>query len=675
MWAKRFLYSIAALILGLNAYAQEGSRTLNAQQQLGVQFDNQGRPIRPRTGGKDSLQKRDEQADSITIRYNFWDSTKLNKLDSSINDLSIRFPSSIFTQQDLGNMGTAARSLVFTPITTAGFDAGFHAFNLYRFTVPTTKFYSTTRPYTELGYLLGSRAEQFIHVQHTQNRNERFNFAFEYRLINGPGAFRNQNTAHNNIRFSSAYQSVNKRYSNNLIFISNTLRSSENGGLQNPADLDSLALGNPFEVETKLGTSLSARRSPFNTSINTGTVNNETIILLRQQYDFGQKDSLVTDSSTVQLFYPRFRFQHTIWYHQQQYSYRDFVPATADYLTYFNILVNADTVSFTDRWRQLNNELAIISYPQKNNLNQFLKIGAGLQLVNGTFTAATTQQTNTYGIAEYRNRTRNQKWNIEAAGKLFFTGIYAGNYEASAVLKTVVGKKLGTLAVGASNVNRSPSMVFGSGTSFPVFRLANLQNENITQVHATYANKNIDLVLRGNYQLLSNFTYFNGLYTPVQESTLFSVLQISAEKKLKLSRHWNYYLEGILQQATANAPVNVPTVLTRHRLAFEGNFFKNLLLSTGIEARIMTNFKPAAYNPLNQQFIVQNNTTTQIRPDVHAFVHFQIKTFKGFVRLENLNSFQINDNNTGFTRRNFFTPGYASSSMWLRIGIWWTFIN
>ncbi|TAF48610.1 MAG: hypothetical protein EAZ62_09980, partial [Sphingobacteriia bacterium] len=96
------------------------------------------------------------------------------------------------------------------------------------------------------------------------------------------------------------------------MFISNTLRSSENGGLQNPADLDSLALGNPFEVETKLGTSLSARRSPFNTSINTGTVNNETIILLRQQYDFGQKDSLVTDSSTVQLFYPRFRFQHTI---------------------------------------------------------------------------------------------------------------------------------------------------------------------------------------------------------------------------------------------------------------------------------------------------------------------------------------------------------------------------
>jgi hypothetical protein len=36
------------------------------------------------------------------------------------------------------------------------------------FTVDDTKFYNTTKPYTELGYLLGSKAEQTISFSHTE---------------------------------------------------------------------------------------------------------------------------------------------------------------------------------------------------------------------------------------------------------------------------------------------------------------------------------------------------------------------------------------------------------------------------------------------------------------------------------------------------------------------------
>ena len=57
---------------------------------------------------------------------------------------------------------------------------------------------------------------------------------------------------------------------------------------------------------------------------------------MRHSYDFGQKDSLVTDSVTYKLFYPRLRIQHTIQYTKDNYEYHDDDPADSDYNSYLN---------------------------------------------------------------------------------------------------------------------------------------------------------------------------------------------------------------------------------------------------------------------------------------------------------------------------------------------------
>ena len=102
---------------------------------------------------KDSLQKRDRFADSITIFYRYFDSTRNRTIDSSLNDFTTRFPQPYYYHH-LGNYGTAAQSFLFNPLMKAGFDAGFHQYDMYKFTIENTKFYQTTRPYTELAYLL-----------------------------------------------------------------------------------------------------------------------------------------------------------------------------------------------------------------------------------------------------------------------------------------------------------------------------------------------------------------------------------------------------------------------------------------------------------------------------------------------------------------------------------------
>ncbi|MGI8952892.1 MAG: putative porin [Chitinophagaceae bacterium] len=643
-----------------------------------ITFDSQGRPIKKQTTN-DSLTHRNPLEDSITIFYRYFDSTRPRKLDSSINDFYTRYPVPYY-YVDLGNFGNAAHSLLFNPVMKPGWNAGFHAYDIYRYTIEDAKFFQTTRPYTELAYLIGSKAEQMVNILHTQNRKSNLNFTFEYRFINSPGSFQNQNANDNNIRLNGWYQSTNKRYGLNFIYISNKLKSSENGGIVDDKQLDSLALNSPFEVQTRLSKNSSSNPNPFSVNISTGTIYTDKTILIRQYYDLGQKDSTVTDSITYKLFYPRIRFQHTFTYSKYTYTYQDFNAIGSNYLKYFNYNLGfSNTVRFQDRWLSFTNEFSIISFPEKNNVNQFLKLSAALQTLSGAFDYTNypiENSKNIYVSGEYRNRTRNQKWDVEATGQFFATGNYTGDYAAYISLKRQLSKKLGSLEVGFQNVNRTPSFVTENiQSSFPDTPIGNFNKENIIRLFATINIPELNLDLAGNYYAVTNYVYFDSFFTSKQQAALFNVLDIGLEKKFALSRHWNWYTEVHLQQTTGNPPVSLPLLLTRNRIAFEGNFFTNLFLSTGIELRYYSPYHPDNYSPLTGQFFYQNNYSVSNRPDVNVYLNFRIKSFKGFVRLENLNSLNQTASGVAFLNHNFSAPHYPVRSLWFRLGIWWNFVN
>jgi hypothetical protein len=657
-------------------YGQSGRFSGAGASSGNVSYDRNGRPI-PNQPKQDSLQHRDRYADSITIFYRHFDSTKIRKIDSSLNNFTRRFPQP-YNYYTLGNFGTASHSLLFTPIMQSGWDAGFHQFDIYNFTLENTKIFQTTRPYTEIAYLIGNKAEQLLDFMHTQNRKSNFNFSFEYRFTNAPGTYKNQNASNNNLRFTTHYQSPNKRYENYFIFLSNKNASSENGGLKDPTRIDSLALNNPYELETRLGVAGVANPNPFSTTVNTGNVYKQSIFLFRQQYDFGKKDSLVTDSVTYKLFYARLRLQQNLILNTYNYNYYDNNVIDSQYQKYFNFNTILDTISFKDAWTNLTNEFAIITFPDKNNQSQFFKAGAGIQLMKGTFTDTLNSRTqnfhNIYLMGEYRNRTRNQKWDVEASGKLFLNGYNSGDYHAFISLQRQLSKRLGFLTLGFQNTNRTPSFIFNPNTAFPVSDKQNFAKENTTHLSAIYFNPKLSLTLNGDYYLMTNYTYFDSFFVASQYKKLFNFIHLSAEKKFKLSKYWNWYTELHVQQVTGNAPIHVPFILTRNRLAFEGNFYTNLFLSTGIEVRYYTNFEADNYSPFLGQFFYQTAYTTSNRPDVNLFFNFRIKGFKGFLQLENLNTINPAKGFT-FDKYNFITPLYPERPLWFRFGVWWNFVN
>jgi hypothetical protein len=625
-------------------------------------------------GATDSLQKRDQSEDSIGIYYRLYNSLTIQKMDTAITDFYSKFILP-YSNYHLGNLGNASKSYLFNPLQRGGWDAGFRAYEVYNYTLEQTPFYQTTKPYTELGYLLGGKGEQLIEILHTQNKTKQFNYSFAYRFSNAPGNLKNQHANLNNMRMTANYQSKRKRYASYWVMLSNKSASSENGGLVNSALIDSLSLNNPYELETRLGISGASFRNPFNTNIATGSTYKEQSFVWKQTYDIGQKDSVVKDTVTTYLFYPRLRFQNEIKYQTNQFTFADANPLALKYEQYFNYTSPVgNTMLFQDRWKRFTNEFSLVSFPEKTNPNQFLQIGLGYQSLIFKDSMQTWSNYDMYGFGVYKNKTKNLRWDIQASGKLFLNGYHAGDYEAQFSLSSLINKNGDQLALWVQNSNRTPSFNRLGITAFPISKLSTIDKENIIELGAMWNQKSPGFTASFQYKLIQNFQYFGSGYQPMVYDKVLSYVKGTVSNQMKLSRHWNWYNELTLQVVDPNAPLHLPVIFTRQRLAYEGNFFKNLFLSTGLELIYHSSFQPDGYMPLSGQFYLQDQFTADNRPIANAFLNFRIKRFKGFVRIEQLNTLLATSNQLG-TRYQFTAPNYLGTGTWLRVGIWWNFIN
>ena len=121
--------------------------------------------------------------------------------------------------------------------------------------------------------------------------------------------------------------------------------------------------------------------------------------------------------------------------------------------------------------------------------------------------------------------------------------------------------------------------------------------------------------------------------------------------------------------------MNLPALFIRNRFLYEGTLgFPNLNIAIGVETRYHTPYKADNYSPLLGQFFYQNTITISNLPDVAALMHFRIRSFRAYVRAENLNTarlfggFQFNNNNMS-------APDYPTPGLILRLGIYWGFVN
>jgi len=690
---KRLLISSLVLVLNMLLFVQFVQAQLpGGLRRLGSSVSN----ARGQSQKGDSLgfQHRDDLADSITISYRYLDSLKNDNIDSSVNDFNRFYPVPAY-YVTLGNNGTAAFPVLFSPILKAGWDAGFHAFDVYMYSLENTRFFRTTKPFTQLTYLLASGKEQVINVLHTQNIKPNWNAGIDYRLISSPGFFQTQNTNHNNFRFYSNYQGKRKRYAAYLVLLGNKISSSENGGIQNDSSLQDPDMKKRFSIPVNLGGDVENSFNVFSTTVNTGNFYSNFNTFLRQSYDFGIKDSIIiNDSTTEYLFYPKFRFQHTLNYRSYTYRFRDTVSskfAAADssiFSQWYNLTLNTVRgLNFwlQDKWKFVSNDFSIKQFPETKNPGQFIEAGVRLENFSGTFSSSKTYPIQIipkpavtkafYNVVlhgEYRNKTRNRKWDALLKGEFFATGLNAADYSAYATLTRFLNSKLGNVEVTFQNVNRSPSYIFEGSSAFNLGNHLTTKKENITVISAAANNPRFTLLARN--ISMTNYTYFKNYYQTDQFNGLVNITQFVASTKNKISGHLDLYSDFIVQQSSGDNPIRVPLFFTRQRLAFEGNFFKNLNLSMGLDVKYNTPYRANHYSPVMGQFFLQDTTTISNLPQVDAYFNFRIKSFTGLVKIENLNTVDVS-HGFGFTNNSFAVPGYPTPGFLFRIGVVWRFVN
>ncbi|MBP9097928.1 MAG: hypothetical protein KBF74_03865 [Ferruginibacter sp.] len=627
-------------------------------------------------GGSDTtgFQRRDDQKDSITISYRYLDSTNRRNIDSSVNDFD-KYYSVPSANQYLGNNGAASFPLIFQPMVKPGWDAGFHAYDIYKFTLEDSKFYKTTRPFSMLGYQLASGKEQMIKVMHTQNPRPNLNVGLDYKLITAPGFFITQNTNHNSYRIYGNYQGKRKRYNAYLVLLGNTIRASENGGIINDSLLKDPNKNDRFSIPVNLGNSSAFRTNPFVTTVNTGNTYKDFTFFLRQSYDLGKRDSVaINDSTTEYLFYPKLRIQHSFTYNSYNYRFSDIVADSAVYKNWYDVDFQKakDTFLLKEKWSVISNDFSLLQFPDTKNPAQFIMAGVTLQNIKGSFENSSVDFYNILLHGEYRNRTRNKLWNILLKGEFYINGLNAGDYSAYGSLDRFLNKRFGSINLFFRNVNRTPSFIFDNRSAFNLGNNNNFNKENITSFGATINNPFISIGFKNH--LVTNYTFFSNYYKTAQYSKLINIIQVFASKKFRISKRWNYYADLVFQQTDGAAPIKLPLLFTRNRLAFEGRFYKNLNISTGLEARYYTGYKANNYSPVMGQFMPQDSVTIKNLPDVAAFVHFRIKGFTAYIRAENLNTVSF-ANGFGFINNNFAAPHYPTQGFIFRLGIQWWFVN
>jgi hypothetical protein len=638
-------------------------------------------------GGKglDSFQRRDHNEDSITIHYRLADDVRRQYLDSAIHEYR-RFVVPI-NHIFLGNPGAAAKSFLFSPLMTAGWDAGYHGLDAYRWRPEQARFYKTTRPYSELGYVLGSKSEQHIHMTHTQNIKPDWNVAFDYRMISSPGFFKNQKTTHNNYSLTSWYQGKKRRYALYFSLTGNKLKASDNGGVKTLSQLDDPNKDDRFLVATNLADQASFSRNFFSSKLTSGRYERDFTLWLRQSYDVGKKDSIrVNDTTVVPTFYPRLRFQHTISASNMLYDYVGLQRDTAYYRQLYGLTLDAASVANNqgvferfEKWQDISNDFSIYQFPDIANQQQYIKAGATLQLLRGELIRSTRNLYNVSLHAEYRNRTRNRKWDLLANGRFFLTGYNAGDYEARASLQRILNSRLGNLQVAFENVNRKPSFIFYRGSSFNFQLRDGLKKENTTRISAALQNPFKEQLASAELFLIGNYTNFTG-YKEYGQNSLFNLVRLSFQRKFKLRKKFTWHTEVYAQQVIGNANISLPLFYTRNRVAYEGNLGKkNLRLATGLEIRYASPYKLDGWSPVNAQFFYQDSISSAGNlPDVSAYLHFNIRTFNGFLRAENLNTLRIRTGNGAgfkFVNHNFMAMSYPNQGLVIRFGVYWRFIN
>ncbi|MDL2261981.1 putative porin [Bacteroidales bacterium OttesenSCG-928-I21] len=486
-------------------------------------------------------------------------------------------------------------------------------------------FFDARKPYTLFEFNGGEKVLDNAAIFHTQNLGSSFNFAFDYDLVNSKGHYMYNDTKVHAMNFTTAY--TKHKYQSHLSLIFNTINNRENGGIKSEE---------AFEE--------SKTRAP-NLDVNLHDSYNKISQLgfnYNHEYRFGHYDIDTVyekkDTLLAKTLNSKFSIMHDITFDRY---YRIYTDNSKDF--YENYYYNAGNTKDSTRLHYLENKLLLNLNLNTNGLINKFQVMAGA-----------------------KNRTYYYVYNSDYnTGARFYSSTYLTGLLRLKTNKSLLDAELNYCLLGREifdfDVNAKFSQKISDFLSFNAFFKFELKtpyifynyfnSNNFFWANPELAKTNniggkIDFSLDKwklnagtNINTIHNYMVFDSLAMPKQIDKLNFIADIYVKNLLRLGNfYWFNQLTYQFIYDKENLPL--PEFVAYSNIYFKRPLFKNaLVLQIGIDMKYHTNIYGYGYMPSTEAFYLQDNKKFGNYPYFSTYVTAQIKKFRAFVKLGNINSF------------------------------------
>jgi hypothetical protein len=186
------------------------------------------------------------------------------------------------------------------------------------------------------------------------------------------------------------------------------------------------------------------------------------------------------------------------------------------------------------------------------------------------------------------------------------------------------------------------------------------------QLRGAYTLPFIGIRLGLAYSLLTDYIYFNEAGAPVQSESVNSILQLTAERNFTFGA---MRLDNrVLLQEADQSVFRLPRLYGEHSIYYAGKWFGVLNVNLGFDVRYASGFRPYYYNPILQQFHLQDRQATDFSVQVDPFFSLRVTKFRFFVKFIQAQTL-VSD------RLFYLTAEHPYPDAALRLGVSWRLLD
>lgn len=541
--------------------------------------------------------------------------------------------------QDLGGTGTAALPIFSIPPHLIGATSGFNAYNVYYKENDLIRYYDTKSPFIDLFIKFGGGGRSIVNIDFSRNINSQWNFGGDVRVVNIDKQVDSRFRGDRLVESSSydlytQYKTKDSTYRVMASFSRMFHKVFESGGIITD-HLDSLK-----------------QKKFYKQLFDSDALNwleNATSQDLRQNYHLYHQLHI---SNLIQVY-------HAIDKNKQVISF-DNTPLDEDSTYWDQILIDEDTTRDRSRFRELRNELGIKGdigkifynlYYKRRDIRQIPRYLRVIETFTENYIGFDTRIGIIPGII------------LGARGEFLDDGKYKA--EVSIRQKWLTGR--------IGQVKYQPSFLvqdyFGNHDEWH-----NQFDSPIMEYLKAEGHINFwKLLLQPHLSLsrIDNHIFFNLEAEPEQVDGSAEIISVGMNYHLNFARvmHVDQDLIFTTVSGTAKDVFPIPKLFINGSIYYEGDWFgDNIHVQTGFDLHWRSRYFAMAYDPVVQQFHLQQDFRLPDYALVDLFFNFKILRARFFIKFTNLlQGLQAEGYQT--------TPFYQAQNRVFDLGVNWQFYN